>query len=211
MSFFDTRSVAGGVDDDGLWQAPCRAFAPGPASTPEALPVEPAPENRRAPRGDEVWHERLDSALSSGMSADTARRTNEDALRARREAAFEAWLLQCAVEIRPVLERSAQMLREWGLEARVIETVDDRPLRMPRRFDLALRIGRFGDRGPGKLTISATETSEVVRVTIKLGPRCIGADGNEHVGLTTTHELSGDLVGGLVATLVEQLFSHEDQ
>jgi len=184
MSFFDSHSVAHEASDDGLWQAPLQAG------------------------GDDLWQSRLGVAVSSGLTGDASRHAREDARRARRAAAFDAYRRQCAAELRPVLEHSAHMLREWGLDARVSETMRDVPARMPRGFDLALRIGKFGDRGPGKLTISATEASELVRVTLKLGPACIGDEADEHVGTTTTRDLSGDLVGGLVATLVEHLFSN---
>jgi hypothetical protein len=159
-------------------------------------------------RDDGVWRSRLDLTLSAGLWGDAARQAREDAQRAQIEAAFDAYRQQCAAELRPVLEHSARMLREWGLDARVTETLHDMPTRMPRGFDLVLRIGKFGDRGPGKLTISATEASELVRVAVKLGPACIGDEINEHIGTTTTRDLSGDLVGGLVATLVEHLFSN---
>jgi hypothetical protein len=184
MAFFDTHSAPGEVCDDELW------------TSPGAAELDPR------------WQSRLDLALSSGLSEDAARYARDEARRARLAAQFDAYRRHCSAELRPVLEHSAQLLREWGLDARVFETFQEMPARIARGFDLVLCISKFGDRGPGKLTISATEASELVRVTLKLGPACIGGDADEHVGATTTRELSGDLVGGLVATLVEQLFSH---
>ena len=114
----------------------------------------------------------------------------------------------CQDELRPVLECSVEMLAEWGLSARVTETLRDEPARVPRSFDLTLWIDRFGDRGPGKLTITATEGCDFVRVKTGRGPVEDGAATSaEHVGTTIAGDLSDALVGGLVATLVEQIFS----
>jgi hypothetical protein len=113
----------------------------------------------------------------------------------------------CRDELRPVLECSVEMLSEWGLSARVTETLKDEPVRVPRSFDLALWIDRFGERGPGKLTITATEGCDFVRVKVAVGPSKWDGEVNEHVGTTIAGDLSDALVGGLVATLVEQVFS----
>ena len=78
---------------------------------------------------------------------------------------------------------------------------------MPRSFDLALWIARFGDRGPGKLTITATEGCDFVRVKMAVGPSKYSGDVSEHVGTTIAGDLCDALVGGLVANLVEQIFS----
>ena len=42
-----------------------------------------------------------------------------------------------------MLECSVEMLAEWGLSARVTETLRDEPARVPRSFDLTLWIDRF--------------------------------------------------------------------
>ena len=207
MSDFDDRSVAGAGHDKGLWQEPSQALAPAPTSVLVRSGADPHPSEMFVTHDADSWSSRLDGALSSGLSNDAARIACRDANLVQHQAAFEAWRTQCAVEVVPVLERSAQMLRDWGLDAHVRETLQDRPARLPRRHDVTLRIERFGERGPGRLTISAAESSEVVRVTLKLGPYAIGGEANEHVGMTTSRDLSGELVGGLVATLVEQLFS----
>jgi hypothetical protein len=99
------------------------------------------------------------------------------------------------------------MLQEWGIETHVTETLRDEPARLPRSFDLALRIDALGDRGPGKLVMTATEGCEFVRVKLAVGPSKAGSDVNEHVGTTIAGDLSDALVGGLVATLVEKIFS----
>ena len=186
---FDTHSSAGEVCDDVLWQSPHLA-------------------RRGAAGRDPGWQSRLDVTVSSGLTQDGVRHAGGEARRAQRAKKFDAYRRRCSAELRPVLEHSAHLLREWGLDARVLETLRDMPTRMPRGYDLVLCISKFGDRGPGKLTISATEASELVRVTLNLGPAHYGSETDEHVGTTTTQELSGDLVGGLAATLVEQLFSH---
>ena len=123
------------------------------------------------------------------------------------QASFDAVRTLCQDELRPVLECSVEMSAEWGLTARVTETLRDEPARVPRSFDLALWIDRFGDRGPGKLTITATEGCDFVRVKMAVGPTSMGGDVAEHVGTTIAGDLSDALVGGLVATLVEQIFS----
>ena len=108
--------------------------------------------------------------MSSGLSTDASRKARLTAEQTRAQAAFEAFRLQCATELRPVLETTSAMLQEWGLDARVTEALHDQPARLPRSFDLALRIDPFGERGPGKLTISASEAYDVVRVKITVGP-----------------------------------------
>ncbi len=85
------------------------------------------------------------------------------------------------------------------------ETLRDHPSRLPRIFDLSLWIDRFAQRGPGRLTITATESCDFVRVKLKVGPTWTG-DVHEHVGTTVARDLSDALVGGLVATLVERIF-----
>ncbi len=157
--------------------------------------------------GDQLWQARIDLVVSSGLSADAARNARHDAQRAQSEASFDAVLQLCQEELRPVLECSAEMLQEWGLEARVTETLRDEPARIPRNFDLALWIARFGDRGPGKLTITATEGCDFVRVKMAVGPSKYSGDVSEHVGTTIAGDLCEALVGGLVANLVEQIFS----
>jgi hypothetical protein len=157
--------------------------------------------------GDQMWQTRIDLVVSSGLSGDAARKAHADAQRDHDEAAFEALCELCRDELRPVLECSAEMLGEWGLTARVAETLRDEPARVPRSFELSLGIDRFDDRGPGKLTITATEGYDFVRVKLAVGPTKMGGDVSEHVGTTIARDLSDALAGGLVATLVEQIFS----
>jgi hypothetical protein len=157
--------------------------------------------------GDQMWQTRIDLVVSSGLSGDAARKATDDAQREHDEAAFEALCELCRDELRPVLECSAEMLGEWGLTARVAEKLRDEPARVPRSFELALSIERFDDRGPGKLTITATEGCDFVRVKLAVGPTKMGGEVSEHVGTTIARDLSDALAGGLVATLVEQIFS----
>lgn len=161
----------------------------------------------RAGAGDQLWQARIDLVVSSGLSGDAARKSRQDGDRARAEASFEALRLLCQDELRPVLECSTEMLGEWGLTARVTETLRNEPARVSRSFDLTLWIDRFGDRGPGKLTITATEGCDFVRIKLGVGPSRMFGDVSEHVGTTIASDLSDALVGGLVATLVEQIFS----
>ena len=157
--------------------------------------------------GDQLWQARIDLVVSSGLSGDAARKSLQDGDRARAEDSFEALCLLCQEELRPVLECSTEMLGEWGLTARVTEVLRDEPARVPRSFDLTLWIDRFGDRGPGRLTITATEGCDFVRIKLAVGPSKLFGDVSEHVGTTIAGDLSDALVGGLVATLVEQIFS----
>jgi len=157
-------------------------------------------------RDDRIWQARIDQALSTGLSNEAARQSHDDADRVHREETFEAFREQCATDIRPILDFSVDMLREWGLTAKVTETLRDQPIRMARTFDVALEIEKFGGRGPGRLTISGTEAHEMARVKLLIGPSHIGGEGTEHVGSVSPWNLSEDVVGGLVAMLIEQLF-----
>lgn len=156
--------------------------------------------------GDDLWKTRIDLVVSAGLSTDEARRGDVDDHSTRSEATFEAFRHHCGEHLRPVLESSVAMLGEWGLTAAVTETLRDVPTRLPRSFDLALSIDRFGRRGPGRLTITATEACDFVKVKLKVGPTAAG-EVDEHVGTTVARDLSDALVGGLVATLVERIFS----
>lgn len=157
-------------------------------------------------RDERLWQTRIDQALSTGLSNEATRQAHDDADRVHREEAFETFREQCASDIRPILDFSVDMLREWGLKAKVTETLRDQPIRMARTFDLALEIDKFGGRGPGRLTISGTEAHDMARVKLMIGPSHIGGEGTEHVGSVSPWNLSEDLVGGLVAMLIEQLF-----
>ncbi len=208
MSIVDDRMHVGGEQarHERLWQT----TDPTPVVTSSAM---------RAPRsatpdvfahtgaGDQLWQARIDLVVSSGLSGDAARKSRQDGDRARAEDSFEALCLLCQEELRPVLECSTEMLGEWGLTARVTEVLRDEPARVPRSFDLTLWIDRFGDRGPGRLTITATEGCDFVRIKLAVGPSKLFGDVSEHVGTTIAGDLSDALVGGLVATLVEQIFS----
>jgi hypothetical protein len=223
MSIVDDRmrAVAEQARRERLWQTTDPTLA---ASSPfreaSAAAVEqsrarhpsqdPAPDvfaRAGANVGDQMWQSRIDLVVSSGLSGDAARKSHADAQRERDEASFEAMVALCRDELRPVLERSTEMLGEWGMTARLTETLRDEPARVPRSFDLALWIDRFDDRGPGKLTITATEGYDFVRVKLAVGPSKLSGEVSEHVGTTIARDLSDALVGGLVATLVEQIFS----
>jgi hypothetical protein len=160
-----------------------------------------------SPHGEDPWQSRIDALVSSGLSGDAARHAHRNASEAQSRAAFDAFRAQCRDELRPILDTSTAMLEEWGLDARVTETLHDQPARLPRCFDLALRIDRFGERGPGKLTLSASEAHDAVRVKITVGPSRLCGEVREHVGTTRASDLSDAMIGGLVATLVERIFS----
>jgi hypothetical protein len=218
MSIVDDRMHVAAVQTrtERLWQTTDSVpFETDSAPTPDATPSYsshpsrgPAPEIfTRAGTADQLWQARIDLVVSSGLSADAAHKSHQDARRAQNEASFDAVRELCQDELRPVLECSAEMLGEWGLSARVTETLRDAPARVPRSFDLVLWIDRFGDRGPGKLTITATEGCDFVRVKLAVGPSKWCGEVAEHVGTTIAGDLSDALVGGLIATLVEQIFS----
>jgi hypothetical protein len=216
MSIVDDRMHVGGdqTHDELLWRTP----DPAPVVMGSAFRSSSSPSSgwgaRRAPEvlanvgsGDQLWQARIDLVVSSGLSGDAARKSRQDAERDRSGQAFDELRALFGDELRPVLDRSVEMLSEWGLTGRVTEMLRDRPTRLPRTFDLALRIDRFGDRGPGRLTITATEGRHFVRIKMSVGPSRLGGDVSEHVGTTIAGDLSDAMVGGLVATLVEQIFN----
>jgi hypothetical protein len=208
MSIVDDRMHVGGdqARHERLWQT--TDATPIVTSSAMRAPKGAAPDVfARAGAGDQLWQARIDLVVSSGLSGDAALKSRQDGDRARTEAAFEALCQLCQDELRPVLECSTELLAEWGLTARVTETLRDEPARVPRSFDLTLWIDRFGDRGPGRLTITATEGCDFVRIKLAVGPSRMFGDLSEHVGTTIASDLSDALVGGLVATLVEQIFS----
>ena len=188
--------------DDRLWQE--RGVSPSEASLFTASRASDK-GNPATAASAELWPSSIGRVMSAGLSADAARKARADVQRAQGPAAFDEFRTQCTRRLRPVLDSGAEMLRAWGLAAHVTQTVTDQPMRVARTLDLSLLIDRAGGQGPGKLTISATEACDVVRVKLKIGPRDSG-DIDEHVGTTTAENLSDELVGGLVATLVEKLF-----
>jgi hypothetical protein len=204
-----TRDKRPNARDSGLWHVtdphappwtPSKAPSPGPG----AAPVHPGAVDGSAADGA-MWKSRIDLVLSASLSGDADQSAGDEAFRHRSRQDFDAFRSQCAGELRPVLESSAAMLQEWGLGARVTETLKDQPSRLPRTFELALWVDRFAQRGPGRLTITSTEACDFVRVKIQVGPTWTG-DVDEHVGTTVARDLSDALVGGLVATLVERIF-----
>ncbi len=217
MSIVDDPMHAGGrqTRHERLWQTPdptpwtagsAMAKTKGAGTSP-AQRSRPVDDLFAGVGADQLWRARIELVVSSGLSGDATRKSRQDSVRSRAQASFDAVCKVCRDELRPVLEHSVDMLNEWGLEARVTETLRDTPARVPRSFDLALCIDRFEDRGPGKLTITATEGCEFVRLKLAVGPGKFDGEVNEHVGSTIASDLSDALVGGLVATLVEQLFS----
>ncbi len=221
MSIVDDRRhvLADQTRHERLWRTadptplpPVASPATAAIRTPGVAPSGPSQGRTsdvlaRAGTSDQLWQARIDLVVSSGLSGDTARKSHEEAQRVQSQSLFDALCQMCQEELRPVLEYSAEMLGEWGLSARVTETLRDEPARVPRSFDLALWIDRFGERGPGKLTITATEGCDFVRVKLAVGPSKWNGDVSEHVGTTIASDLSDALVGGLVATLVEQIFT----
>ena len=194
--------------DNGLWHVTDPHMPPWtPSKAPASPPAAPVPPQAfdGSAEDEAMWKSRIDLVVSAGLSGDADRSAHDEVLRHQSREHFDAFRSQCAGELRPVLESSATMLRQWGLGARVTETLKDQPSRLPRTFDLTLWVDRFAQRGPGRLTITATEASDFVRVKIQVGPTWTGSV-DEHVGTTVARDLSDALVGGLVATLVERIF-----
>jgi hypothetical protein len=108
--------------------------------------------------------------------------------------------------VKPVLEDCAAMMRAWGLSANVHQALRDTPPCLPRCFDVRLEIEKFDGRGPGALIITAIEGRDVLRVLLRVDPGSIGGDYVEHDGLVHVGDLSEDMVGGMIATLVEHVF-----
>jgi hypothetical protein len=153
------------------------------------------------------WQSRTDDGASSGRVDGEAWRDRGQFEPGRVRSAFDAFQTQCRDELRPVLEKSTAMLQEWGLRSQVIESSGDRPTRRPRTLELGLQIHRIGARGPGTLTLRASESHEHVRIKIAVGPTSETQEVREHVGTARADDLSGAMMSGLVATLVERIFS----
>ena len=107
--------------------------------------------------------------------------------------------------LKPALERCAARMRACGLDASVSETRGDPPP-MGRRDGLVLRLQKSAGKGPGLLTITAVEGRDLLRVVMRIGPSAIGGGWRQHDGLVPVDSVTDDVVGGLVATLVEQVF-----
>jgi len=152
------------------------------------------------------WQERVDQALSAGLASELSRHADQAARRALEASAFDALRARFVTEVKPALERCAGSMQAWGLTASVSQALRDRPARMRRGFDLVLRMEKFDGRGPGTLTLTATEGRDALRVVLRIGPSCIGGGYSEHDGLVNIDDLSEDMIGGLVATMVERLF-----
>ena len=207
MAIVNNKHPAGSqLQGEGLWRTP---GTEGRAGARRPSPDHPCVDasTQDSTSADDPWQSRLDGLVATGLSDDAARRARINAAQAQARAAFDAFRAQCRDELRPVLDTSTAMLGEWGLDARVTETLNAKPSRVPRSYDLALRIDRFGERGPGKLTITASEAHQALRVRISVGPSRICGEVREHVGTTRADDLSDAMVGGLVATLVERIFS----
>jgi hypothetical protein len=108
--------------------------------------------------------------------------------------------------LKPALERCAATMRACGLDASVSETRGDPPPPMGRRDGLVLRLQKSEGKGPGLLTITAVEGRDLLRVVMRIGPSAIGGGWRQHDGLVPVDSVTDDVVGGLVATLVEQVF-----
>jgi len=193
-----------------LWQA----LAPAPFTIVAAPGSKTPPTARRGREpvfdteaGVEPWKARIDHVVTAALSGDADRTAGRHERRQQAAAAFDALLARFRAELRPVLESSTDMLGKWGLTSAVSETLRDQPARVPRSFDLVLSIDRFGTRGPGRLTLTATEACEFVRVKLVVGPGGVDSGTVEDVGTPRARDLSGALVGGLVATMVEKLFT----
>ncbi|HXX90609.1 MAG TPA: hypothetical protein VEI83_10350 [Acidimicrobiales bacterium] len=149
------------------------------------------------------WRTRVDWALSSGLAAVAAQESSMAARRALEARQFDELRHAIAGTVMPVLEACARAMRGWGLTVNVGQVLRDTPVRMPRGYDLVLTMERFDGRGPGRLTITAIEGREVLRVVMRVGPGHMGGDASEHDAVVHVHDLTEDMVGGLVATMVE--------
>jgi hypothetical protein len=187
------------------WSRPPSPRAPAGASREQ--PAERRPAWERRARNHPSWQSRIGDPVSSGGREEIAGNGSGHGERVRRRVAFDAFRTQCRDELRPVLEKSAAMLEEWGLHSHVIESLRHRSTHVPRTFELGLQIHQFGARGPGTLTLHASETHEHVRIKIAVGPPSASREVREHVGSARPDDLSGGMMGGLVATLVERIFS----
>ncbi len=167
---------------------------------------EPGAGMRAGQGGEAPWPERVDQALARGLTTGLARHAGEAARRAQEAEAFEALRARFVVAVKPVLERGAATMRSWGLDSSVGQALRDTPPQVRRCFDLVLHMKKYEDKGPGTLTITAVEGRDMLRVVLRIGPGSIGGRVREHDGLVHIDDLTEDMVGGLIATMVEQLF-----
>jgi hypothetical protein len=97
-------------------------------------------------------------------------------------------------------------MRAEGLEVAVYIGPRGRAVRVGRRFDAELVMERSPAHGPGRLTFSAIEGRDVVRVELHVGPCEPGGRERHHDAVVSRTELTDEMVSGLVAALVELVF-----
>jgi len=163
-------------------------------------------ETRIGGEGASTWPELVDRAVSHGVATGVAEEATEVVVGAQAAEAFEALRLRVAAVVKPVLDRCAETMKVWGLETSVSAGMRDTPPRMHRCYDLALHLQKYEGKGPGRLTITAIEGRDLLHIVLRIGPAAIGGRVSEHDGLVQVGDLTEDMIGGLVATMVEELF-----
>jgi hypothetical protein len=153
------------------------------------------------------WEDRVDGALSGAMAGAAAREDEASARKALDAARFDELCKHIVHSVLPVLEACAGKLRASGMHAHVHQLLRNSEDRLPRALDVGLQTDKVDGRGPGALMITAVEGKDVLRVVTTIGPGHIGADYDELRGMVPADELSDEVVGGLVADLVERLFA----
>ncbi len=149
------------------------------------------------------WQHRIDVAIKAAEQRDLALEAAEEARRQSLLRAFQGFVENCDTVVRPTLEDAADLLRERGFDAQVIDQRSDGP--SAPTFELALRIERQGDRGRADLTFRGSASSDGIRITEMVGHRRTGTGFHKEEYQTAPAKLTPEFVGGRIADLMEML------
>jgi hypothetical protein len=154
-----------------------------------------------------TWEDRVNGAISGALAGTLAPGDEAAARRALAAERFDELCRHIVNSVLPVLEACAGKLRASGVNAHVHQLLRNAEDRLPRALDIGLRTDKIDRRGPGSLVITAVEGRDVLRVVTNIGPGSIGGEYDERRGTLPADQLNDEVVGGLVADLVERLFA----
>jgi hypothetical protein len=157
--------------------------------------------------GQGTWEDRVEWALSGAVAASTAREEEAAARRTLEASAFDELCKHMVSSVLPILEACADKLRARGINAAAHQLLRNTDDVLPRALDVGLQTAKFDGRGPGALVITAVEGREILRVVTQIGPGHFGGDYDEDRRVIDAFDLTDEVVGDLVAGLVERLYS----